>query len=104
MITRLTGQGRPQWITDARDAALPGISSFAKGLEQDSDSACGTGSGPGLRGWLPGEVLAVVAAEERRSGVRETGASSQATSDRTAISCRRARGSWCPFRGWGTDA
>jgi transposase len=38
MITQLTGQGLPQWITDARDAALPGISSFAKGLEQDIDA------------------------------------------------------------------
>ena len=38
MITRLTGQGLAQWTADARDAALPGISSFAKGLEQDIDA------------------------------------------------------------------
>jgi transposase len=38
MITQLTGQDLPQWIADARDAGLPGISSFAKGLEQDLDA------------------------------------------------------------------
>lgn len=38
MITQLTGQDLPQWITDARAAVLPGISSFAKGLEQDLDA------------------------------------------------------------------
>ena len=35
MITELTGQDLPQWMAAARDAGLPGISSFAKGLEQD---------------------------------------------------------------------
>ncbi|HEY6312680.1 MAG TPA: transposase [Streptosporangiaceae bacterium] len=35
MLTELTGQDLPQWIASARDAALPGLSSFAKGLEQD---------------------------------------------------------------------
>jgi transposase len=38
MITQLTGQDLPQWISDARAAGLPGISSFAKGLEQDLDA------------------------------------------------------------------
>jgi transposase len=38
MITGLTGQDLPQWMAAARDAALPGISSFAKGLEQDLDA------------------------------------------------------------------
>lgn len=38
MITELTGQDLPQWITTAREAALPGISSFAKGLEHDLDA------------------------------------------------------------------
>jgi transposase len=38
MITQLTGQDLPQWITDARTAGLPGIASFAKGLEQDLDA------------------------------------------------------------------
>jgi hypothetical protein len=42
MLTELTGQDLPQWIASARDAALPGISSFAKGLEQDLDAVtCG---------------------------------------------------------------
>jgi len=38
MITELTGQDLPQWMAAARDAALPGIASFAKGLEQDLDA------------------------------------------------------------------
>jgi transposase len=38
MITDLTGQNLPQWIAAARDVGLPGISSFAKGLEQDLDA------------------------------------------------------------------
>jgi transposase len=38
MLTELTGQDLPQWIADASDAGLPGISSFAKGLEQDLDA------------------------------------------------------------------
>jgi transposase len=38
MLTQLTGHDLPQWISDARAAGLPGISSFAKGLEQDLDA------------------------------------------------------------------
>lgn len=38
MFTELTGQDLPQWITGARSAGLPGIASFAKGLEQDLDA------------------------------------------------------------------
>ncbi len=38
MLTMLTGQHLPQWITAARDAGLPGIASFAKGLEHDLDA------------------------------------------------------------------
>jgi transposase len=38
MITNLTGQDLPHWITGAKEACLPGISSFAKGLEQDLDA------------------------------------------------------------------
>ena len=38
MITGLTGQDLPQWMAAARDAGLPGIASFAKGLEQDLDA------------------------------------------------------------------
>jgi transposase len=38
MMTQLTGHDLPQWISAARDAALPGIASFAKGLEQDLDA------------------------------------------------------------------
>jgi transposase len=42
MITGLTGQDLPQWMATARDAGLPGIASFAKGLEQDLDAVtCG---------------------------------------------------------------
>jgi transposase len=38
MLTKLTGQDLPQWISDARTAGLPGLSSFARGLEQDLDA------------------------------------------------------------------
>jgi len=38
MLTQLTGQNLPQWISDVKDAELPGLSSFAKGLEQDLDA------------------------------------------------------------------
>ena len=38
MITGLTGENLPQWIDTARTAGLPGIASFAKGLEQDLDA------------------------------------------------------------------
>ena len=38
MLTQLTGQDLPQWISGARAAGLPGLSSFAKGLEQDLDA------------------------------------------------------------------
>ena len=38
MITELTGQDLPRWIAAAREAGLPGIASFAKGLEQDLDA------------------------------------------------------------------
>ena len=38
MLTQLTGQNLPQWISGARAADLPRISSFAKGLEQDLDA------------------------------------------------------------------
>jgi transposase len=38
MITELTGQDLPQWMAAAREDGLPGISHFAKGLEQDLDA------------------------------------------------------------------
>ncbi|MBO0776215.1 MAG: ISL3 family transposase [Actinobacteria bacterium] len=38
MMEELTGEDLPQWMADARAAGLPGISSFAKGLEQDLDA------------------------------------------------------------------
>ena len=34
----LTGQDLPPWIAGARTAGLPGIASFAKGLEQDPNA------------------------------------------------------------------
>src|SRR5262249_17187862 len=39
MLTQLTGQDHlAPWISDVKDAGLPGLSSFAKGLEQDLDA------------------------------------------------------------------
>lgn len=38
MLTQLTGQDLPQWIADVKAAGLPGLSSFAAGLEHDLDA------------------------------------------------------------------
>jgi transposase len=38
MITKLGGRHLPQWISDVQAARLPGLSSFANGLEQDLDA------------------------------------------------------------------
>ena len=38
MLTQLTGQNLPQWMASARATGLPGISSFANGLQQDIDA------------------------------------------------------------------
>jgi hypothetical protein len=38
MLTTLTGQDLPQWISDVTAAGLPGLASFAHGLEQDLDA------------------------------------------------------------------
>jgi transposase len=38
MLTQLTGKDLPQWISAARAADLPGLTAFAKGLEQDLDA------------------------------------------------------------------
>ncbi|MGP4022926.1 ISL3 family transposase [Actinomadura sp. 3N407] len=51
MLTQLSGHDLPHWINDAHVAGLPGISSFAKGLELDLDAVtagltCRWNSGP----------------------------------------------------------
>jgi hypothetical protein len=56
MITRLTGQDLPQWITTARTAGLPGISSFAKGLENDLDAVTNGLTMPYSSGPVEGRV------------------------------------------------
>jgi transposase len=56
MLTQLTGQNLPQWITAARDAALPGISSFAQGLEQDLDAVTNGLTMPWSSGPVEGRV------------------------------------------------
>jgi hypothetical protein len=38
MLTELTGRDLPRWISETRAADLPGISGFARGLEQDLDA------------------------------------------------------------------
>ena len=43
MLTELTGQDLPQWIAAARSEGLPGIASFAMGLEQDLELRPGRG-------------------------------------------------------------
>jgi transposase len=56
MITELTGQDLPQWMAAARDAGLPGISSFAKGLEQDLDAVTNGLTMPWSSGPVEGRV------------------------------------------------
>jgi transposase len=56
MLTQLTGQDLPQWIAGARDAALPGISSFATGLEQDLDAVINGLTMPWSSGPVEGRV------------------------------------------------
>ena len=56
MITHLTGQHLPQWIAAARDAGLPGIASFAKGLEQDLDAVTNGLTMPWNSGPVEGRV------------------------------------------------
>jgi transposase len=56
MITELTGQDLPQWMATARNAALPGISSFAKGLEQDLDAVTNGLTMPWSSGPVEGRV------------------------------------------------
>ena len=56
MLTGLTGQDLPQWIADASDAGLPGISSFAKGLKQDLDAVTNGLTMPWSSGPVEGRV------------------------------------------------
>ena len=56
MLTELTGQDLPQWIADASDAGLPGISSFAKGLKQDLDAVTNGLTMPWSSGPVEGRV------------------------------------------------
>jgi transposase len=56
MITDLTGQDLPQWIAGAREAGLPGISSSAKGLEQDLDAVTNGLTTPWSSGPVEGRV------------------------------------------------
>jgi transposase len=66
MLTQLTGQDLPQWISDVRDADLPGLSSFAKDLEQDLDAVT-----QGLTSRFPNSaVLARPRPDRRRGSVR----------------------------------
>jgi len=56
MITDLTGQDLPQWMAATREAGLPGISSFAKGLEQDLDAVTSGLTLPWSSGPVEGRV------------------------------------------------
>jgi len=56
MITELTGQDLPQWMAATREAGLPGISSFAKGLEQDLDAVTNGLTMPWSSGPVEGRV------------------------------------------------
>jgi transposase len=60
MLTQLTGQDLPQWIADAKAAGLPGISSFAKGLEQDLDAVTHGLTMPWSSGPVEGRVNHII--------------------------------------------
>jgi hypothetical protein len=54
MITGLTGENLPQWTDTARTAGLPGIASFAKGLEQGLAEHSRWARPETGAGWQPG--------------------------------------------------
>jgi transposase len=56
MITGLTGENLPQWIDTARNAGLPGIASFATGLEKDLDAVTNGLTMPWSSGPVEGRV------------------------------------------------
>ena len=56
MLTQLTGQNLPQWMASARATGLPGISSFANGLEQDIDAVTNGLTMPWSSGPVEGRV------------------------------------------------
>jgi hypothetical protein len=68
MITGLTGQHLPQWIADARDAGLPGIASFAKGLEHDLDAVTNGLTMPWSSGPVEGRVNHIKMVKRQMSG------------------------------------
>jgi len=53
---RNSGQNLPQWTAAAREAGLPGIASFAKGLEQDLDAVTNGLAMPRSSGPVEGRV------------------------------------------------
>ena len=56
LFREIRGQDLPQWIADASDAGLPGISSFAKGLKQDLDAVTNGLTMPWSSGPVEGRV------------------------------------------------
>ena len=60
MITELTGQDLLQWMAAAREAGLPGITSFAKGLEQDLDAVTNGLTLPWSSGPVEGRVNHII--------------------------------------------
>ncbi|MFD8563405.1 ISL3 family transposase [Streptosporangium canum] len=56
MLTQLTGHDLPRWISEVRASDLPGISSFAHGLEQDLDAVVQGLTSPWNSGPVEGRV------------------------------------------------
>jgi hypothetical protein len=54
--TTLSGQDLPQWTGTAREAGLPGIATFAKGLDQDPGAAASGLAMPWSSGPVEGRV------------------------------------------------
>jgi transposase len=68
VITELTGQGLPQWMATAREDGLPGIASFAKGLEQDLDAVTNGLTMPWSSGPVEGRVNHIKMVERQMFG------------------------------------
>ena len=66
MITHLTCQDLPQWMATAREAGLPGISSFAKGLEQDLEAVTNGLTMPWSSGPVEGRVNHIIKMVKRQ--------------------------------------
>lgn len=97
VITGLTGHDLPRRIASAREAGLPGIASFAKGLEHDIDAVPNGLTMPWSSGPVEGRVNHIKWSSARCSA-------GQGSRSSTSASCSQTRTSAAPGNlrpGWG---